>query len=90
MSGGEIERLAAFAAAGFVLGGASLTSLRLTTALYVSGGVLRPIALHVARMALIATALIWTALQGAGPLLAAATGLTVARLIAVRLLGRTA
>ncbi len=89
MSVGEIERLAAFAMAGFVLGGASFASLRLNTSLYVGGGLWRPIALHVARLAVIAGALVWTALQGAGPLLAAAAGLTLARPIAVRLLGKT-
>ena len=85
---GDVERLAAFATAGFALGGASFASLRLTTSLYVEGGLWRPIALHLARLAIVAGALVLTALQGAGPLLAVAGGLTLARPIAVRLLGR--
>jgi len=88
MTGGEGERLAAFAMAGLVLGAASFASLRLNASLYVAGGLWRPILLHLARLAVIAGALVWTAFQGAGPLLAAAAGLTLARPIAVRMLGR--
>lgn len=89
MTAGEVARLAAFALAGFVLGAASFASLRLNASLYVGSGLWRPILLHLARLAVVAGALVWTAFQGAGPLLAAAAGLTLARPIAVRLLGRT-
>lgn len=86
----DIERLAAFGLAGLVLGGASLASLRLNTWLYVEGGVWRPIGLHLARLTVLAGALVWAAHQGAGPLLAGAAGLVLARPIAVRTLGRVA
>jgi hypothetical protein len=85
---GEIERLVVFGLAGLVLGGASLASLRLTTALYVGGGLWRPIGLYVVRLAVVAGALVWTAYQGAGPLIAAAAGLVLARPIALWTLGR--
>ena len=85
---GEIERLAVFGLAGLTLGGASMASLRLNTGLYLRGGMWRPIGLHLARLSVLAAALVWTALQGAGPLLAVAGGLVLARPIAVRMLGR--
>jgi hypothetical protein len=88
MTVGDIERLAAFGLAGLVLGGASMASLRLNTDLYVGGGVWRPIGLHVARLSVVVGVLVWTAFQGAGPLLAVAAGLVLARPIALRLLGR--
>jgi hypothetical protein len=84
----EIERLAAFGLGGLVLGGASMASLRLNTNLYVVGGLWRPIGLHFARLSIVAGVLVWTAFQGAGPLLAVAAGLVLARPIAVRTLGR--
>ena len=65
-----------------------MASLRLNTDLYVSGGLWRPIGLHFARLAIMAGVLVWTAFQGAGPLLAVAGGLVLARPIAVRMLGR--
>jgi hypothetical protein len=84
----EIGRLAAFGLAGLVLGGASMASLRLNTDLYVGGGLWRPIGLHVARLSIMAGVLVWTAFQGAGPLIAVAAGLVLARPIAVRMLGK--
>jgi len=90
MTWGEIVRLAAFGLAGLVVGGSSLTMLRATTSMYVAGRVGRPIALHLTRLGLVGGALVWTALQGAGPLIVAAAGLTLARPIAVRLMGRIA
>jgi hypothetical protein len=84
----QIVRLAAFGLAGLLLGAASLGSLRLNTDLYLGGRVWRPIGLHLARLAIVAGALLWTAFQGAGPLIAVAAGLVAARPIAVRMLGR--
>jgi len=88
MTVGDIERLAAFGLAGLFLGGASMASLRLNTDLYLGGGVWRPIGLHVARLSIVVGVLVWTAFQGAGPLLAVSAGLVLARPIALRLLGR--
>ena len=88
MNAGDIERLAAFVLAGLVLGGASMASLRLNTEFYVRGEVWRPVGLHLARLSILASILVCAALQGAGPLLAVAAGLVLARPIAVRLLGR--
>ena len=85
----EIGRLAAFGLAGLLLGGASMASLRLNTDLYVGGRVWAPIGLHLARLSIVAGVLVWTALQGAGPLLAVAGGLVLARPFAVQMLGRT-
>jgi hypothetical protein len=89
MIAGEIGRLAAFGLAGLILGGASMASLKLNTDLYVRGGLWRPIGLHVARLAVIAGVLVWSAFQGAGPLFAVAGGLVLARPLVVRMLGRT-
>jgi hypothetical protein len=87
----EAFQLAAFAIAGLLLGGASFAALRLNTALYLSGGVWRSLALHLARIALVALGLVVVARQGgAGPLLAGAAGLVMARWVAVRLWGRVA
>ncbi|HXQ47916.1 MAG TPA: ATP synthase subunit I [Caulobacteraceae bacterium] len=88
MTAGDIERLAAFGLAGLILGGASMASLRLNTDLYVRGRLWRPIGLHFLRLSIMAGVLVWTAFQGAGPLLAVAGGLVLARPIAVRMLGR--
>jgi hypothetical protein len=88
MTVGELERLAAFGLAGLVLGAASMASLRLNTDLYVGGGLWRPIGLHFARLSIMAGILVWTAFQGAGPLLCVAAGLVLARPIAVQTLGR--
>jgi len=88
MTAGDIERLAAFGQAGLILGGASMASLRLNTDLYVRGRLWRPIGLHFLRLSIMAGVLVWTAFQGAGPLLAVAGGLVLARPIAVRMLGR--
>lgn len=88
MSGAEIGRLAVFGAAGLALGGASLASLRFNTGLYMSGDLWRPIGLHIVRLAVVAGALVWTAHEGAGPLIAVAAGLVLARPLAMRLLGR--
>jgi hypothetical protein len=84
---GEFARLAAFGVAGLALGLLSLASLRLNADLYLGGGLARPIALHLARLGLIGGALVLVAHQGAGPLLACAAGLVLARPIALRLFG---
>jgi hypothetical protein len=89
MTASEFEKLVAFGLAGLVVGGASLASLRLNTDLYVGGGLWRPVGLHLARLAMLAAAMVWAAHQGAGPLLAGAAGLMLARPIAMRSLGRT-
>jgi hypothetical protein len=89
MTAGEIERLMVFGLAGLVLGGASLATLRLNADLYVGGDLWRPIGLHLTRLAVLAGALVWTAHHGAGPLIAAAAGLVLARPIALRMLRRT-
>lgn len=86
MTVGGIERLVIFGLTGLVLGGASLGSLRLNTNLYLAGGLWRPIVLHLARLAIVFSTLAWTAQQGAGPLIAAAAGLVIARPIAMRLI----
>jgi hypothetical protein len=86
----DAQQIAAFALAGLILGGASLAALRLNAALYVAGDVWRSLALHLARLALVAAGLVVAARQGAAPLLAGAGGLVAARLIAVRLVGRAA
>jgi F1F0 ATPase subunit 2 len=83
-------QVAAFALAGLALGAASFAALRLNTALYVAGDVWRSLALHFARLALVVAGLVLAAREGAGPLLAGAAGLVVARWIAVRLWGRVA
>jgi hypothetical protein len=88
MNAGDIARLASYGLAGLVLGAASMASLRLNTDLYVRGGVWRPIGLHFLRLSIVAGALVWTAFQGVGPLLAVTGGLVLARPIAVRTLGR--
>jgi F1F0 ATPase subunit 2 len=85
----EAAHIAAFALAGFVLGAASFASLKLNTDLYLGGQLWRPIALHLLRLAIVSAALACAALQGAGPLLAAAAGIVIARPVTVRLLGRT-
>ena len=90
MTPGEIMRLAAFGLAGLGLGGASLLALRANVASYLTGSPWRPLAAHLERLAIIAGVLIWTARQGAGPLLCLAAGLVLARPIAVRVLGRIA
>jgi hypothetical protein len=84
----ETWRIAAFALAGLVLGGASFATLRINTDLYVAGDLWRSLVLHLARLALVAAGLVAAALQGAGPLLAGAGGLVASRWIAVRLWGR--
>lgn len=88
MNGAEVTRLAAFGLAGLLLGAASLAALRLNVADYLVGRAWRPIATHLARLAILAAILVWTARQGAGPLLALAAGLVLARPIAVRLTRR--
>lgn len=88
MTGLEIGKLTAFGAAGLVVGGASFATLRLNASLYVGGALWKPIGLHVARLGVVAGALVFAAFQGAGPLLAGAAGLVLARPIVVRLLGR--
>jgi hypothetical protein len=87
MTSGEITRLAGFGLAGLALGGMSLAALRLNVSHYLRGAVWGPIGAHLARLAALAAVLTWTAHQGAGPLLALAGGLVLARPIAVRLIG---
>ena len=84
----EIDRLAVFGAAGLALGAASLAALWLNTNLYVSGDLWRPVGLHVVRLGVVAAALVWTAHQGVGPLIAVAAGLALARPLTMRLLAR--
>ncbi|MBB3892965.1 hypothetical protein GGQ61_003703 [Phenylobacterium haematophilum] len=88
MTGDEIGRLAIFGVAGLALGGASLASLRFNTRLYMSGDLWRPIGLHIVRLAVLAAVLIWAAHAGAGPLIAIAAGLVLARPLTLRLLAR--
>jgi hypothetical protein len=86
----EACQLTAFALAGLVVGGASFAALRLNTALYVTGDLWRSLVLHLARLLFVGAGLVVAARQGAGPLLAGAGGLVLARWIAVRLLGPVA
>jgi hypothetical protein len=88
MSAGDIGRLAAFGLAGLALGAVSLAALRLNVSSYVRGDLWRPIGWHLARLAALAALLIWTARQGAGPLLALAAGIVLARPIVLRVMGR--
>lgn len=88
MTFAQMGPLGAYALAGLVLGAASFASLKLTTDLYVAGPLWRPIALHVVRLSVLTAVMVLAALQGAGPLLALAAGVVIARPIAVRLLGR--
>ncbi len=67
MTVGEIDHLIAFGLAGLLLGGASLAALRLNASLYLGGGLWWPIGLHLARLAIVAGALVWMAQQGASP-----------------------
>jgi hypothetical protein len=83
-------QIGAFALAGLALGGLSFAALRLNTELYVAGGLWRSLILHVARLGALAAGLVLAAQQGAGPLLAGAGGLVLARWIAVRALGKVA
>jgi F1F0 ATPase subunit 2 len=84
----EAAHLAVFTVSGFAVGAASFASLKLNTDLYLGGRLWRPIAFHLLRLAIVAAALAFAAFQGAGPLLAAAAGLVIARPVTVRLLGR--
>jgi hypothetical protein len=84
MSGLEALRLSGYAAAGFMLGLASFASLKTNATLYLSGGLWRPVALHLARLAALGAVLTLFATQGAGALLAGAAGLLVARHLVVR------
>lgn len=88
MKVGEIDHLIAFGLAGFLVGEASLAALRLNTSLYLGGGLWWPISLHLARLAVVAGALVWMVLQGPGPLISGAAGLVLARPIAMRVFGR--
>lgn len=89
MTVGEIDHLIAFGLAGFLIGGASLAALRLNASLYLGGGLWWPIGLHLARLAIVAGALVWMVQQGPAPLISGAAGLVLARPIAVRVFGRT-
>jgi hypothetical protein len=85
----EMGRLVLFLLAGAVLGAASLATLRLNTALYLEGrGVAAPIGLHLARLAVIGTALVFAAKLGADVLLAMAVGFALARPLAMKALAR--
>lgn len=78
--------LLVYGLAGLALGLANFFVLRLTAALYLSGGAARPVALHLLRLGVVGAALVGAALQGAWPLLAGAAGLICARPIAVRII----
>lgn len=88
MTAGEIWGLSLFAAGGFVLGAASYAALRLNTALYLGGSAWRSAVLHLARLALLTAVLVWTARQGAWPLLSMCAGLVAARPVVVPFLAR--
>jgi len=88
MTPAAIARLLIFALAGFALGGASYATLKLNTVLYLSGDRWRSAVLHFFRLALLVAILVWAARQGAGPLLAMAAGLVVARPVVVPILAR--
>lgn len=79
--------LALYGLAGLALGAASLTALRFNTSLYLAGRLWGSLGLHIARLAIVAGLLIWTARQGAGPLVAIAAGLVLTRPIATKALG---
>jgi hypothetical protein len=80
----EIARLVAFGLAGAALGLASFVTLRFNTTLYLDGGMWRALGLHLARLAVVTLALVVAALQGAGPLIAMAAGLALARPLVMR------
>jgi hypothetical protein len=88
MTPGEIARLLIFALAGFALGGASYAMLKLNTVLYLGGDWRRSAVLHLFRLAILVTILVWAARQGGGPLLAMAAGLVAARPVVVPILAR--
>lgn len=90
MSLDDLARLAAFFAAGLALGAASFLLLRKNASLYVEGAVWRSAAIHFGRLGAMAALLVLAALQGAGPLLACAFGVVLARIVVVRRLGRAA
>jgi hypothetical protein len=89
MTAPHILRLALYALAGAALGSVSLFTLRLTARLYMEAPA-RAVTLHVARLATLGAILVLSALQGAGPLIALAAGLTLVRPILVRRLGGVA
>ena len=87
MNPSQFGLLAALGLAGLALGAASLAGLRATTELYVGGKVWAPIALHLARLAVVGSVLVACAHLGAGPLIAMALGLVLARPLVMRVLG---
>jgi len=69
---------------GLLVGAVHFQTLRRNTALYAAGSAGAAIALHVARMALTAGALLLAAWHGNWPLLSAMTGFLLARAVLVR------
>ena len=77
-----VIKVAAFAAGGIALGVAYFASLRRVAEIYAQGQVRwRGIVLHVARIVVLVGALIGAATFGALPLLAAAGGILIGRII---------
>ena len=74
---------------GFLLGLVFFRALWWTTRRLVSGGgVLLALGCHLGRFVLLAVALVWAARLGVGPLLAMASGITLARVATLRQLRR--
>ncbi|KFE36291.1 ATP synthase subunit I [Thioclava atlantica] len=70
---------------GFILGLFHFGSLKRVSDLYLGGrGVGLAIALQLARLALLVVVMVWLAREGALPLLAAALGLILARVVVLR------
>ncbi|WP_424140102.1 ATP synthase subunit I [Roseomonas chloroacetimidivorans] len=75
---------AAWVLPGLLLGGLHFHSLRRNADLYMAGSTRPAIALHIARMALTLCGFLLVAWQGSWPLLLAAAGFLLARLLLVR------
>lgn len=76
---------------GFAAGLAHFATLRKVTALYLTGGAPgRALALQLARLVLLTALLAGLALLGAGPLLAGALGVVLARAVILRRAGKEA
>jgi len=82
MTAADMIQIAAFAAGGIALGIAYFASLRRVAEIYAEGHVRwRGIVLHVARIVVLVGALVGAATFGALPLLAAAGGVLIGRVI---------
>lgn len=88
-SGGPYLRAALFLPAGIALGGAYFGTLVWNARLYLSGGAGRAVAIQLGRFALLVGILSGIAQLGAQPLLWAALGVFVGRMIVVRRFGRS-